>query len=356
MHYDLIGLMSGTSLDGLDVAGCRFWREKQKWKCRILNAVTVPYSQQWKEKLENSHGLNGRNLIFLDREFGNFTGKATVEFIEKNGIDPVLISSHGHTVYHRPAEGCSYQIGDGAVISAVTGKPVVSDFRQGDVALGGQGAPLVPVGDHYLFDSYDFCLNLGGIANISMLDRNGSRVAFDIGPCNLLLNHLAGMKGMDYDAGGILASKGKVKTDILEVLERFPFYRQSPPRSLDKKDVQAYFFPVLEKYQDPVEDLLATVVGHIASHIARETGKLKKGNELRMLVTGGGALNEVLLERIRSKTTAKVICPDNELVMYKEALVFAFLGLLRSMNRVNCFASVTGASRDHVSGSLYGER
>src|SRR6056297_3304349 len=244
-RYLVLGIMSGTSLDGLDLAATEFEREANRWICSVVASDTVAYTETWRKKLEEAPRLSGEKLIGLHSEYGRFTGLQAKHFIEKHHLSPALIASHGHTVFHQPQKGMTFQLGNGACIAAAAGITTVADFRTGDVALGGQGAPLVPVGDKLLFSAYDYCLNLGGFANISF-DRNGQRIAFDICPVNLILNHLANRFGRDFDQDGALGRKGMVNDSLLQALNKLGFYSQLPPKSLVREWVVEQFMPVIE--------------------------------------------------------------------------------------------------------------
>lgn len=344
-RYKVVGLMSGTSLDGVDLAYCEFEYEKG-WSFRLLQAETIPYTSEWKRTLTQLPFQSAEAFVLAHSALGMFYGTLVKEFCEKNQLHPDFISSHGHTIFHQPAAGVTCQIGDGAAISAASGFPVVCDFRTADVALGGQGAPLVPVGDRLLFHEYHYCLNLGGIANISF-EQNGKRIAFDVCGCNLVLNALARRVKKEYDEDGRLASGGKIRSDLLERINSAAYYTKPFPKSLGREDMESDVFPLLDKPGIPVEDLLATFCEHIAQQIGRHilSGKL--------FVTGGGVHNHFLIGRIKSYTSAQVVVPDQQLINFKEALVFAFLGVLRQRKETNCLCSVTGASRDNCGGAIY---
>lgn len=343
------GIMSGTSLDGLDIALCAIRRQDNHWGFRIISATTIEYPDTWKQRLPRLIGVSGEELAQLHTEFGTFIGEACANFLEKEGLPCEFISSHGHTVHHRPDTGFTFQLGDGAAIAAASGFPVVCDFRSGDVALGGQGAPLVPVGDELLFPKYSACLNLGGFANISFRE-SGRRVAFDICPLNKALNHYSKILGHEYDDGGRIAASGKLIPELLQKLDALPFYQISGPRSLGEEWLNECFYPVLSGFEDRIPDLLRTLSEHMANQLKRPLDHISPG---MVLVSGGGAYNSFLLSLLREKTAASLHIPDNNLVDFKEALVFAFLGLLRMEEKVNVLSSVTGASRDHSSGAVY---
>lgn len=346
-EYNVIGLMSGTSLDGVDIAYCRFEFGKGKWKYGIIDAATIEYPEEWKARLSNSMNSDAHSIAMLNVEYGHYLGKITREFIRERRIIPDLISSHGHTIFHRPEKKLTLQIGDGAAIAAETELPVACDFRSKDVALGGQGAPLVPIGDRLLFTKYDFCINIGGIANISY-EKNNKRIAFDICPANMALNYFSEKLGHKYDNGGEVAASGKLNNDLLSELDTLRYYNLSAPKSLGKEWVFDTFIPIIEKYSVPVQDALNTVTEHIAGQISASLQKQGKA-----LITGGGAHNTFLINRIKAMSKADIIIPDKMLIDYKEALIFAFMGVLRLRNEPNCLSSVTGAKADNCGGAVY---
>jgi anhydro-N-acetylmuramic acid kinase len=349
-HYEIIGLMSGTSLDGLDVAFCVFDFINDKWSFKIQKAVTFSYTPEWQHKLSEAMNLSSDQLASLHIEYGKFIGKQVNQFINDTKLKPVFIASHGHTVFHRPDLGYTFQLGSGAAIAAITGIETICDFRSQDVAMGGQGAPLVPVGDKLLFSEYDICLNLGGFANVSY-ETNGKRMAYDICPANIALNFLAGKTDMDYDRNGLLASNGKIITGLLKHLNTLEYYQLKPPKSLGKEWLDAKFIPVLNDFSScSINDLLCTTCEHIADRIASAVNGIPEGN---MLVAGGGAYNLFLVNTIKKKSSITLIIPDDTTLQFKEAMIFAFLGVLRLKGEINCLSSVTGASRDHCSGSIY---
>ncbi len=348
MHYKTVGLMSGTSLDGLDVVLCSFLTKGADWHFSIHHGVTIPFPGELVDKLRDAHHCSGSDFAALDLDFGIWCGRVTGEMIRQHHFHPVFIASHGHTVFHDPSRGITCQIGNGAGMAYHSGLPVINGFRIADVLSGGQGAPLIPVGDHHLFTQYDYCLNLGGIANISYV-AGEIRLAFDIVPVNMVLNHLAGRLNMPFDPHGVSARSGKLISEILDKLNDLPFYVAAPPKSLSREWVEASIFPLLEG-EYGVEDLLHTYVEHVALQIAASTS-FREGET--MLVTGGGTWNDYLVERIRSTVSAKIIIPGKEIVNFKEALVFAFMGLLRWLGLPNVFASVTGCRNDHSAGVIW---
>jgi anhydro-N-acetylmuramic acid kinase len=353
--YKVIGLMSGTSLDGLDIAYCIFSLKDGRWDYEIVVAETVAYSQEFKNKLANIYNGSAAEIAMLHHHYGKFTGEEVKKFINKYSLTPDLIASHGHTVFHRPAMGFTFQIGSGADISAVTELPVVCDFRSIDVATGGQGAPLVPIGDLQLFGEYDMCLNLGGIANVSY-DDEGKRMAFDICPVNIPLNKLAAQLGKPYDENGDLARKGNLNSNLLKHLNQLSYYRQPFPKSMGKEWIDENVLPLLKPELD-TKDTLYTFSRHIAEQIAAVTSKFgEKKLKTSVLVTGGGAFNSFLIQLFEEYVPENIsyIIPDKKTIMFKEALIFAFLGVLRVRNINNCLFKVTGAKKDTIGGALYG--
>ena len=344
-----IGVMSGTSLDGVDIAYCEFREHKNNWEFKIGAAETIEYSQEWKKRLENVKKLDALSFIKTDNDYGKHLGKCLKSFIEKHKIKPDLIASHGHTVFHQPKNNLTCQIGSGAEIAAVTGQKVVCDFRSLDVTLGGQGAPLTPLGDKLLFPDYDFCLNLGGFSNISF-DSENKRVAFDICPCNIVMNLLAQKTDKNFDENGQLASKGQIINGLLQELNQLNYYKNPYPKSLGKEWLLEKFIPVLEKFPANENDLLRTIVEHISEQIRIVIKNYPVG---KILVTGGGAFNTFLTDQIEKKIRHEVIIPEEIIVKFKEALIFAFLGILRLMKKPNCLSSVTGAFKDNIGGAVY---
>ena len=344
--YFAIGLMSGTSLDGLDICYAKF-HNITHWEFEIIKTETIPYSLEWKNRLQNAILLSAEDLLALDKEYGFYLGEKTQEFISKNNItDLDFIASHGHTVFHQPQRKFTLQIGDGRAIKLTTKKPVIYDFRSQDVLMGGNGAPLVPIGDELLFSQYDACLNLGGFSNIS-LQKNHQRIAFDISPVNVVLNYFAEKLGKNYDENGDFARNGAINFKILEELNTLTFYQKPAPKSLGVEFVNSEIFPLLK--DEIPENIIATFTEHIAEQIA----KVFNDNQLKtVLVTGGGTFNTYLLEKIREKSQTELIVPDENIINFKEALIFAFMGVLRLRNEVNVLCSATGSSENHCSGIL----
>lgn len=346
--YVVVGLMSGTSLDGLDVAACQFDHDHGIWKYQIICAETFEYSESMLARLKDAAGLSGLELAQLHVDLGIFHGNRVKEFLNTHKIDADFISSHGHTIFHQPEKSLTLQIGSAPHIAAITGLAVVSDFRTTDVAIGGQGAPLVPIGDLLLFNDYRYCLNLGGIANISI--KGTSLKAFDIAPCNMALNLLANRLGKSYDDEGQIASSGNIHEALLEALNALSFYKTTGPKSLGREFFETEFLPVIDRFDLSVADLMRTVTEHIAIQIA---AVIPEGESTKMLITGGGAFNTFLINRIRTLSNAAIHIPDSMIIQFKEALIFGFLGVLRLRAEANALASVTGAPHDSVGGSVY---
>ncbi len=352
INVKAIGLMSGSSLDGLDLCLVTFNKNNLLWQYKIVVAETLLYDELWKNKLINSAHLDSIALQLLDLEFGFFLGNAVNDFVAKNKIELNeidFISSHGHTVFHQPNIGITYQIGNGAAILKKTNKTVICDFRKQDVVFGGQGAPLVPIGDKLLFSQYNACLNLGGFSNISF-QKNNKTIAFDICPANTVLNNLTKKYfNKEFDEAGNIAKEGTIITDLLKDLNLLAYYRQTPPKSLGVEWVESQVKPLLDFYANK-KDVLATFIEHIACQIANV---LLANKLVNTLITGGGAKNKFLIERIEANTKFNISLPETALIDFKEALIFAFLGVLKFNNEVNVLSSVTGAFKDHSSGVIY---
>lgn len=346
MKIQAIGLMSGTSLDGLDLCFTSF--EKQdSWNFEILKAETLPYPENWEEKLRNSIHLSSEELLALHSEYGFYLGQKVQEFISNHQLKNIdLISSHGHTVFHQPQRKFTLQIGDGRAVKIETGLPVVYDFRSQDVLMGGNGAPLVPIGDELLFPQYDACLNLGGFSNIS-LKKDHQRIAFDIAPFNIVLNRLAQKFDKKFDENGDTARKGRINESLLTQLNSLDFYSQPHPKSLGIEWCTEFVFPLLEN--TATEDAMATFTEHVAQQISIV---INQNNLQKVLFTGGGTYNTFLIEKIRAKTESEIMIPEQAIIDYKEALIFGFMGVLKMNNEINVLSSATGSLADHSSGLI----
>lgn len=346
--FKSIGVMSGTSLDGIDVAACEFKFENKQWQFDFIAGKTYAYTDAMYQKLKNAPILSGFDLAALDVQYGKEIGRVVNSFMKHVNYKPDFIASHGYTVFHQPENTLTLQIGSGAQIAALTGAKTVCDFRTIDVALGGNGAPLVPIGDELLFGHYTACLNLGGFSNISYRENN-IRVAYDICPTNIMLNYITQRMGNRYDENGRFGRTGKVNTKLLKSLNNLPFYKKSGPRSLGAEFLHEQIVPLLSKKME-IKDVLRTAYEHITEKIANAINGLESGN---VLVTGGGTYNNFLMELLRNKLRLDLIIPDENLIDFKEAILFAFLGALRITNSPNCLSSVTGASLDNIGGAVY---
>jgi anhydro-N-acetylmuramic acid kinase len=352
-NFKVIGLMSGTSLDGLDIACCDFSATESGWRYRIENAETIRYSTTWTSRLSTAHKLSSEELLALDSLYGTFLGDTCKNFINRHKIKADFIASHGHTVFHQPRRRFTYQLGNGNALHAASSLPVVYDFRSLDVMLGGEGAPLVPAGDKYLFSEYDVCLNLGGIANLSM-DTNQTRLAFDVCFCNMPLNQLMAQVGKKFDKGGALAATGEVHPPLLSQLSKLykKLYKKRP--SLGRELFEEQVLPLLKGKKISLEDKLRTLIESTSREIIYAMQSSER--DLSILCTGGGAFNSFLLSRLVEfgGDSRMFILPEEEVIKFKEALVFAFLGVLRISGQNNCLASVTGAKRDSSGGVTVG--
>ena len=347
---NVLGLMSGTSLDGVDLACVSFSENNNSYSYKTICCQTISYTHEWKNKLKNIISASAESYVQTHVEYGHFLGELINNFIQKNKLSVDLIASHGHTIFHQPNKKFTSQIGDGAAISAITNLPVVCDFRSVDVALGGQGAPLVPVGDKFLFSEFDYCLNLGGIANISYDDEKNKRIAFDICPVNMALNYLCTLSGFDFDQDGKNAQLGSLNNQMLNQLNNLSFYNQPPPKSLGAEWFAKDFKTVLDNSTIPNNNKLQTVCVHIAQQIS----KVIAGQNKKMLVTGGGAHNSFLIAKIKQfLPQADVVIPSKEIIDFKEAIIFALLGYLRLNKKTNALSSVTGAIQDNCGGTVY---
>lgn len=354
--------MSGSSLDGLDLVFVHFHEQAGKWNYEIKTADCLPYSDEWKERLEKASQLSALDYCLLHADYGHYLGKMINHFIEKNNIhlQADLIASHGHTVFHLPKQLLTTQLGDGAAIAAETNMAVVSDLRNLDVALNGQGAPIVPRGEQLLFDDYKLFLNIGGIANVSCHTED-KVIAFDICPANRVLNSLASQLGKPYDEGGQWAKQGHINESLLEELNALDYYTHAWPKSLANEFGTEVILPMIQNYPVSIQGKLRTYCEHISVQIRNAIGNLsanlhEQNGEQKLLVTGGGALNSFLISLIGEKLVplqVTVVVPDEQTVKFKEALIMALLGVLRWRENVTTLASVTGAIRDSIGGALW---
>ncbi|MBK7872107.1 MAG: anhydro-N-acetylmuramic acid kinase [Saprospiraceae bacterium] len=360
--YRVLGLMSGSSLDGLDIAFCEFnFDNQQLISWRIHHAETMPFTEEWQKRLKMLPQTSGKEIALAHPQFGHFMAELINQFLQQYPQEPDFIASHGHTIFHFPNEKMTLQIGDGAAIAAITGYPVISDLRSMDVALGGQGAPVAPIADRYLLNGYDFYLNLGGISNVTC-HVDDKYIAFDIGGANQILNALAQKLDLPFDIGGVIAASGTLNVELLTQANALPYYQQPYPKSLGNDWVQEQLIPIFLNFDAKTSDKLHTACLHIAFQVAKSIGQIIehehfKKEQYRLLTTGGGALNQFLMDCIRNACSKvadiEIIVPEPELIGFKEAALIALMGALRVENLPNCIASVTGASRDAIGGAIH---
>jgi anhydro-N-acetylmuramic acid kinase len=358
MLYRAIGLMSGSSLDGLDIVFAELNEQAGQWTYEIIEADCFAYSPEWQNKLRRAIHLNALDYQLLHTAYGHYLGEQVNRFIEDHGLQYQvgLVSSHGHTSFHVPSQRMTAQLGDGAAIAAVTGLPVVSDLRALDIAFGGQGAPIVPIGEQLLLKDYSYYLNLGGIANIS-LNLPGGYIAFDVCPANRVLNMICSTIGKEYDEGGAMAATGMVNDALLRQLNELDYYRLPYPKSLANEMGTDIIYPLVAATGLTPQDQLRTVVAHIVEQIRLSLSNIERPEgPANLLATGGGALNSFVIEQLQQALEPlqiKVVVPEEKLVQYKEALVMALIGVLRWRQEYNVLSSVTGASRNSIGGALW---
>jgi len=347
--YSVIGVMSGTSLDGIDLSHIIFNIKDGKWEFEILESITIPYAEYWIEQLKTAIDFSKVELHKLNEDYTVLLAKTIKTFISENQLQNLdAVCSHGHTILHQPQNGFTLQIGNLPEIGTITGETVVCDFRVQDVQLGGQGAPLVPIGDRILFSEFDYCLNLGGFSNVSF-EQKGNRIAFDISAVNTVLNFYANKLGLDYDDKGRISKTGKLNTDLLLELNGLDYYKKPFPKSLGFEFVQQTVLPLIEKYFISNEDKMST----FTEHIAIQTSLALPNKNGKLLATGGGTYNDFLMQRMRFHLPQlEIIIPDKKTIEFKEALIFGLLGVLKLRDEVNILSSVTGAKKDHSSGKI----
>lgn len=360
MVYRAIGLMSGSSLDGLDIVFAELHENAGKWTYEIIRADCYPYEDVWVSKLKTATSLSALDYQLLHTDYGHYIGRQVNHFIEQYDLhyQVAFITSHGHTTFHFPDKKMTSQLGDGAAIAAETGLPVVSDLRALDIAFGGQGAPIVPIGEKLLLADYDLFLNIGGIANISV---NGEKfIGFDICPANKVLNMLANNAGKDFDDGGEMAAAGQINFPLLEKLNALDYYSKGYPKSLANEFGINTVYPIIKDSKISMHDSLRTYTEHIALQIKKAITGLSnykpQNTNYKLLITGGGAFNNFLLDRIHEQlqsTGIKIVIPDKTLIKYKEALIMALIGIIRWRQENNVLSSVTGALRDSIGGALW---
>lgn len=350
-RYLILGLMSGTSLDGLDMALCEFSKNEQEWESQTINCCSVDYPNELVKGIKNATMISSSELLILDKKLGRFYAEQIQQFLSASKIDPKyvdLIVSHGQTIFHQPENGFTYQIGCGETISYLTGIKVLNDVRQKDVVAGGQGAPLVPIGEIHLFKEFSAFLNIGGFCNISIIE-NQTAIAFDVCPGNLPLNLFAEKLGKFYDQGGEFARSGKLNESLLKTLNSISYYKQTGPKSLGTEWLEKEFYSRLNYNMSP-EDLLRTITEHIAIQIATALNNFRAE---KTMITGGGAHNSYLIERICEHFNGNIHLPSNQLIDFKEAIIFAFIGARYLQMEPTTISSVTGARKPVISGVLH---
>ncbi len=352
--HKIIGLMSGTSLDGLDLVYCHIWEKSSSWKFEIIETKSVSYTKEMLDELKDAISLSAEKLIELHNVYGSWLGAQALAFIQDHDLEVDYIASHGHTTHHRPELGLTFQVGSGQHIANTSGHTVISDFRTNDLSLGGQGAPLVPIGDRIFFSEYDFCLNLGGISNVSF-EVKDKRIAYDIGLANMILNYITRKVDLDYDENGQLAKSGQLNTTMLNRLNNLKYYLLPHPKSIGYEWFLKEVVPIVDATTDSIENLLHTAIHHICDKVAQQVALHSQGGKQRVLVTGGGALNSFLTETLQEKLPANtsLVVPEKIIIEFKEALIFALMGVLRVERQINVLSSVTGARKDSSSGVIY---
>lgn len=348
---EIIGIMSGTSLDGCDIAHIKFTSNKEDKSFKILNCITFPYQEDLLYKLKKSTELNGLDISYLNKELGVFFGDCINKFIKTNQIirkNITAIACHGHTVFHQPEKKLTLQIGCGQTIAHITKIDTINDFRSKDVLAGGQGAPLVPIGDFKLFNHLaDGFLNIGGFCNISFQNKNQT-IAFDICPGNLPLNKIVNKIKLEYDKDGEIAKRGIVNMRLLSEMDQLEYYKKNHPKSLGVEWLNEFYYPIISK-DNSIDSTMSTIVEHISNQISKTINEHKIKS---ILITGGGAKNKYLVSKIKEKSKSKIIIPDNNIIDFKEAIIFAYMGYLFLNNQINCLSSVTGADNDVIGGIM----
>ena len=348
INHRAIGIMSGTSVDGIDIAHCTFKKEK-KWSYKIDQAITINYPKGLKNRLLEAQKLNGYELIQLDHNLGDFIGEKTKSFIKEHNLNPEIISCHGHTVFHNIKDKISYQIGNANRIYSILKIPFINNFRELDVIFEGEGAPLVPIGEKLLFHGYNYFINIGGILNLTKIDNN-KIIAYDVVPANIVLNNISNKLEYEYDDKGNMAKNGNLIPKLFEKLNSLDYYKKTNPKSIGLEWIKKNIFLTIYEYKYKSIDLLNTFTKHIAFQLTNNI----KGQGNKILITGGGAYNDYLIKKLKSydKNKNDWEIPNDNLVNYKEALIFAFIGLLRQLNKKNILKSVTGSSKNISSGTI----
>ena len=357
MVYKVIGIMSGSSLDGIDIVFTELQEQGGVWQYEIKQATCLDYDNVWRQNLQEAIFLPAKEYLLLHTEYGEYIGQKINGFIHEQNLHHQvnLIASHGHTTFHMPRKKMTHQLGDGAAIAATTQLPVVSDLRSIDVAFGGQGAPIVPLGEKLLFKEFNYFLNIGGIANISIHKKN-EVIAFDVCAANRVLNMLAETIGLAYDSEGMISSRGRVNEDLLDRLNALQYYKLRAPKSLANSFGTDVVYPLLTSFNLHIEDTLRTYVEHICIQLKNSLSTFKEENIQHLFITGGGAFNSFLIKRLQEnleEINFEIVIPGANVVKYKEALIMALLGALRWREQYTVLSSVTGATRNSIGGALW---
>lgn len=359
--YHVIGIMSGSSLDGIDLAYCRFTTGTDlQFDWELILGETMPLPENWQARLAHLPTQNAVTFAKTHVYFGHFLAKTVNQFVEQHQITQLdFISSHGHTIFHNPDKRYTTQIGCGSAIAALTGYPVINDFRMQDIAINGEGTPIAPAADRYLYSDYDFCLNIGGIANITSQIQEDP-IAFDISPANQLLNYLSGQLGFAFDNDGQIAASGNLLPELLQLLQGYPYYKSPPPKSISNEWIVSELLPILASFEASIEDKLHTVTQFIAIEVSNSLIRLTQDSshaEYRLMLSGGGSKNKYLIESIKSclsgQLNIELIVPSTETIDFKEAILMGLMGVLRVLNVPNCFSTVTGARFDTIGGAIH---
>lgn len=348
--------MSGSSLDGLDIGIIDIIKKGNELSYEVIRCDTIEYSTEWKKSLTSLPNASAKELANNDMAYSRYMSELIRSFLkEEDQID--YVSLHGHTLFHEPENGFTYQLGNGGVLSARLGLPVVCDFRSKDIGLGGKGTPLAPIVDSYFYNEYEVLINLGGICNLTFLSKKET-IAWDVCPCNQLLNFLSEKMNLAYDKDGLIARNGKLNLDFLNILEKNPYYSEKYPKSLDNQYIKQNIIRELDSYTIPLEDQLHTTCIFVARQIKAAIQMAVKSLEVawpeKILITGGSAHNAFLIQCIKEHCAPSVVSiPDETIINYKEIILMALCAYLRVNNQENTLSEVTGSSRNSIGGAIY---
>ena len=357
-----LGLMSGTSLDGLDIALCYFEPEYQ-----LLHSRCFEFTDDLKQRVlpfmtDQAQSID--ELMILDRDLATFAAEAILIFLHDHRIDAKEVNAigyHGQTLRHRPDEGCSLQIGNPHILAEMTGIDVIADFRRRDLAAGGEGAPLVPAFHHFLTEKMRrpfALLNLGGIANLSLFCENGEIQGFDTGPANTLIDQwIYQHTGVNFDAEGEWAASGAINQPLLEALLEEPYFQRSAPKSTGRETFNLEWLNHKLTYFGELspEDIQATLTELTAVTIA-DALKHAKLNNCQLILCGGGARNRYLVERLTTHLPDFTIIASDLLgwsADAMEAAAFAWLAWAFKNKKAGNIPAVTGAFGERRLGALY---